>query len=370
MYRKYSTGGERTTFGGNSLHIAARRGDHKWIHSLFEVVDDVNRQDQHGYTSLHDAVRHGHVEVLQKLIKQSQETGILLDYSSPSTMDGFTPLHTASVGKFLSSHNNEQEINILQEECVRLILQHGGRYLLKLRNFVGQTPEELMPSSLRHLPREIVYHRIVDVVPKFTNIQNDSDSKENVDAEVYCRTLAALIEAYLDTIKFDTFLNLYQSYLQDSEDFVMNLETDGAGHRPDEDLEQHFRYHFVLVFGRKPADHEVDQLIEDVEMLLHVHSMVDQFIYNQINYNQNHDDENDGPMKKNNNQKLSIKQKMKKFNEYFELLLMDINSLISKLSKLNVVKVFQERKKQNQDVDLDCKIVAEELNLKEKMDEN
>lgn len=79
IYRRYSLGGEKTTFGGNSMHIACRRGDFKWIKDLWELVDP-NLPDSQGYTPLNDAIRFGHARCVKKLIKNSNRTGLQLDF--------------------------------------------------------------------------------------------------------------------------------------------------------------------------------------------------------------------------------------------------------------------------------------------------
>ena len=97
LYRKYSTGGEKTFFGGNSMHIACRRGDAKWIPYLWEWVDP-NWPDSDGYTPLHDAVRHGHLHCVEALIEASKEPAFLLDFETPCKLDGATALHSAVLG--------------------------------------------------------------------------------------------------------------------------------------------------------------------------------------------------------------------------------------------------------------------------------
>lgn len=81
IYRKYSSGGEKTNFGGNSMHIACRRNDFKWIEYLWELVDP-NLPDSQGYTPLNDATRFGHTKCVDELIKNSTKTGLQLDFET------------------------------------------------------------------------------------------------------------------------------------------------------------------------------------------------------------------------------------------------------------------------------------------------
>ena len=83
----------RSGFGNYPINIAAARGRVQEVALLLENGADVNQLDEHGYTSLHEAVEQVHHEIVLLLIKQEADTKIEND-------DGDTALdHAKLLGK-------------------------------------------------------------------------------------------------------------------------------------------------------------------------------------------------------------------------------------------------------------------------------
>ncbi|KAJ4841516.1 hypothetical protein Tsubulata_012670 [Turnera subulata] len=73
---------------GNSLCIAARKGEVRTVNRLIENGAPINDRDQHGWTALHRAAFKGKIEVVRILI----DKGIDIDAKDE---DGYTALHCA-----------------------------------------------------------------------------------------------------------------------------------------------------------------------------------------------------------------------------------------------------------------------------------
>ncbi|XP_038725073.1 protein VAPYRIN-like [Tripterygium wilfordii] len=73
---------------GDSLCVAARKGEVRTIHKLLESGAAINGRDQHGWTALHRAAFKGRVDAVRALL----EKGIDVDAKDD---DGYTALHCA-----------------------------------------------------------------------------------------------------------------------------------------------------------------------------------------------------------------------------------------------------------------------------------
>ncbi|GAA0155133.1 hypothetical protein LIER_12930 [Lithospermum erythrorhizon] len=73
---------------GDSLCVAARKGDVRTIHRLLEQGASINGHDQHGWTALHRASFKGRLEAVRVLV----ERGIEIDAKDE---EGYTALHCA-----------------------------------------------------------------------------------------------------------------------------------------------------------------------------------------------------------------------------------------------------------------------------------
>lgn len=244
VYRKYSSGGEKTAFGGNSMHIACRRGDSNWIECLWELVDP-NLPDFQGYTPLNDAVRFGHTKCVEKLIESSTKSGLQLEFETASLVDGATPLHNAIKGE--------------DADAIRLILQFGGRHLLKICDGAGQSAEDLLSELLKEIVSSINYN-FTNVVPIFDNLN---------EAELYSWAVAGLIESYLATNQLWQFVDAYQKYILQRECLKEEVT--------DEDVREQFDNHFPIVWGRSSTEDDLDALMDDFKMLHKVHHFIEKF---------------------------------------------------------------------------------------------
>jgi ankyrin repeat protein len=104
--------------GKSPLHTAAISGD---VAALRTLLDDectqIDVRDDEGWTPLHDAARHGHLEIIRLLLDAS------VDIMARSTK-GTTPLHKAGQGG--------------QPEVVKVLLEAGAE--VNAANAAGQTP--------------------------------------------------------------------------------------------------------------------------------------------------------------------------------------------------------------------------------------
>ncbi|KAJ6222022.1 hypothetical protein RDWZM_000567 [Blomia tropicalis] len=256
LYRKYGVGGKLTTFGGNSLHIAVRRNDVDWIMSLFEVDVDPNLSDINGYTPLIDAARLGHTDCVQALIHASKETGVILDYESVTTVDGSTALHYAVENK--------------DERSIRLILEHGGRYLLKIcRSNDSLTPEDLLPESMKNIPKNVEFHNVQNVIPPL-NIHES-------EAEIYALLVSTLFESYLSTMKYEIFAESFQTY---KTDFLVDSDSsvDVENFRQDS-----IKTIFQTIFNRIPTELELEHILDDIFVMLEqIPNFIEKFIVDKV----------------------------------------------------------------------------------------
>ncbi len=106
---------------------AAAKGDYATLEGHVNTQDQklARLEDAQGFTLLHLAVRHGHLQVVQLLLKQLSS---LIDLKSN---DGFTPLHVAAQSGHLA--------------IVELLLESGADLNAKSNN--GLTPLHLAVSG-------------------------------------------------------------------------------------------------------------------------------------------------------------------------------------------------------------------------------
>ncbi|KAH3849266.1 hypothetical protein DPMN_091662 [Dreissena polymorpha] len=130
--------------GESKLMRACIRNDIEKVRELLATPGvDVNATDHAGWTALHEAAFHGHVDCIRELLKyvpvKSAATGghgtnALQKVDLLAVNDeGITPLHDAA-------RKNKVE-------ACRLLLQHGGTKLLRALNIWKQTPLQIAQSN-------------------------------------------------------------------------------------------------------------------------------------------------------------------------------------------------------------------------------
>ncbi|KAL2503184.1 Ankyrin-2 [Forsythia ovata] len=108
---------------GDSLCVAARKGEVRMIHRLIESGASINGRDQNGWTALHRASFKGRIEAVRALI----EKGIDVDAKDE---DGYTALHCAVE----SGH----------AEVIELLVKKGAD--IEARTNKGVTPLQIAES--------------------------------------------------------------------------------------------------------------------------------------------------------------------------------------------------------------------------------
>lgn len=118
--RKKKTNVKLNEVGETQLHRACIEGKLKFIERLLEKGHPVNCRDYCGWLPLHEAVNHGHFDIVKLLI----EKGANINDPGGAKCDGITPLHDAcSCG----------HINI-----IRLLIKKGAKVNVLTKN--GETP--------------------------------------------------------------------------------------------------------------------------------------------------------------------------------------------------------------------------------------
>ncbi|XP_041358916.1 SMC5-SMC6 complex localization factor protein 1-like [Gigantopelta aegis] len=131
---------KRNSKGESLFHLACIRNDTHALRQLLQIPGvDVNVQDYAGWTPLHEACNHGHLECVEMLLKfvpaKTVDSYFNNDNKCPkvdfllSTPDGITPLHDAV-------NNNKVDV------C-RMLLKYGGIRLLKAKTEQGLYPVDL-----------------------------------------------------------------------------------------------------------------------------------------------------------------------------------------------------------------------------------
>ncbi|CAL8101347.1 unnamed protein product [Calicophoron daubneyi] len=115
--------------GESSLHRAAIRGDVEQVHECLASGISPNVRDYAGWTPLHEAVLHGHREVVLALL----DAGATIDIPGGPDLD--TPLHDS--------------IQNGQVSCCELLLSRGANPFLP--NGTGLTPLQMIDVSLSKL---------------------------------------------------------------------------------------------------------------------------------------------------------------------------------------------------------------------------
>ena len=164
-------------------------------------------------------------------------------------------------------------------DAIRLILQFGGRHLLKICDGAGQSAEDLLSELLKEIVSSINYN-FTNVVPIFDNLN---------EAELYSWAVAGLIESYLATNQLWQFVDAYQKYILQRECtfacylniclilFLFIYHLGLKEEVTDEDVREQFDNHFPNVWGRSSTEDDLDALMDDFKMLHKVHHFIEKF---------------------------------------------------------------------------------------------
>lgn len=90
---------------------------------------------------------------------------------------------------------------------MRLILEAGGRHLLKVRMNSGESAEDLLSEPLKNMISSINFKNTLNLLPTFDNL---------TDAELYSWSVAHLINAYLETNQLMKYVEAYNAYYSDA----------------------------------------------------------------------------------------------------------------------------------------------------------
>ena len=126
--RKTGTGDRRFYYNVTNLHKLCRDGNINKVKKFVEKLDEdelteklANRKGVFGYTPLHEAVASGKADVLDYVLKRTENAHVNCRANS-----GYTPLHLAAS----SGHR----------DCVKILLEHGAD--TTITDEFGKTPKE------------------------------------------------------------------------------------------------------------------------------------------------------------------------------------------------------------------------------------
>ncbi|XP_060080452.1 SMC5-SMC6 complex localization factor protein 1-like [Ylistrum balloti] len=141
---------KRNIKGETALHRACIRNDVFSLRKLLKIPGiDINAKDNAGWTPLHEACNHGHIQCVKELLNFVPSKTVGSFFSSGenlcrkadlllSNTEGVTPLHDAVMNERL-------------DVCC-LLLQHGGWPLLQSKTINNLTPQDLaVTTNMRNL---------------------------------------------------------------------------------------------------------------------------------------------------------------------------------------------------------------------------
>ena len=99
---------------GNKFKISAELGDHNMLVVMREYHEDINCQDEYGWTALHWACYNNHIEVVKALLIRKNDIDINI-----KDLNGITPLHEACY------QGNSEIVDILLDNGAKVLVPNG-----------------------------------------------------------------------------------------------------------------------------------------------------------------------------------------------------------------------------------------------------
>lgn len=93
-------------FGTKPISVAAIRGIVSDVETLISAGANVNERGEHGYSPLHEAVAHGHLEVVKLLIRRGADPSLKND-DLVTPVELSVMLNEYAITAFLSSEADE-----------------------------------------------------------------------------------------------------------------------------------------------------------------------------------------------------------------------------------------------------------------------
>ncbi|CAA3001644.1 ankyrin repeat and kinase domain-containing 1-like [Olea europaea subsp. europaea] len=145
---------------GDSLCVAARKGEVRMIHRLIENGASINGRDQNGWTALHRASFKGRIEAVRALIEKGIDVGA-------KDEDGYTALHCAVESGHL--------------EVIELLIKKGAD--IEARTNKGVTPLQIAESlSYSGIIRVLVHGGATKDGVSQVSKQNSAPSDKGIGA--------------------------------------------------------------------------------------------------------------------------------------------------------------------------------------------
>ncbi|KAL8558564.1 hypothetical protein ACOMHN_032497 [Nucella lapillus] len=161
--------------GETRLHIAAMKNNVFLLKQMLTVPGvDVNSQDYAGWTPLHEACNHGHVECVRALLK----------FVPSATLDSFFSAGTKGkkVRKVDLNLSNNEGITALHDavlmnhiNVVKLLLKYGGCSLLKAKTVLEYTAVDLAQTEEM---RQLLTRDTLDLSLSQESFTQEQDSQE------------------------------------------------------------------------------------------------------------------------------------------------------------------------------------------------
>eukprot|EP00878_Enallax_costatus_P007723 GHUV01008084.1.p1 GENE.GHUV01008084.1~~GHUV01008084.1.p1 ORF type:complete len:569 (+),score=179.35 GHUV01008084.1:523-2229(+) len=166
----------RDLYRRTPLIVAAKQGHLECTQTLVEAASNLFAVDREGNTSLHYAALHGHVAVVEYLMRKASDRNLGQRFVNKRNLSGFTPLHYAVWG--------------CNEQLVQLMLQAGSDVsAVNDRVFdawvtvpVGSTPLHLAVVR-NHMPIALMLlqHYVVQVVAAPSDAPRPQDPRTMVN---------------------------------------------------------------------------------------------------------------------------------------------------------------------------------------------